>query len=84
MTHRDILDIHDKKFKHEIMTNGSDQDQARILSLGTKGTSAAMTVPSFVVRYTNQEMTVALSQYLGAPIILNPKQCQKCNAMNNK
>ena len=78
--HSELLDLMDKKWLSLFYQNATEQDMARMKCISNNGASQWLNVvPNkyYGVVYTNREMYILLSLYLGCKINTNETICQK-------
>ena len=96
-THKQLLELIDKKLLSEFYKVAETHDIARIKCLSVNGATSWMdvvpnnhfgmdVVPNnhFGIEYNNQEYLVLMSLYLGCDIINNDQLCKKCGAPMDK
>jgi hypothetical protein len=81
-THRQLLEIIDKKLLCEYYNVATLQDKSRIKALSINGATSWLTIPPnniYGMEFSNMEYYILLSLYLGAPLTNKPTICKRCN-----
>ena len=79
-THRNLLDLMDKKLISEFMKRATISDKARFLSVGTTGVMGVFNQPPnkwFGIKLSNPETRMWRCYILGAKLMMTAKICKK-------
>ena len=80
--HRELLNLIEKKYTYLFNMHGSNMDNVRHKSQSMTGCNSWLNVipnNTYGTQFSNREMHVLLSLYLGAPIGAKEQKCMKCN-----